>query len=387
MLNFMVKSADLAPAWADLNLSALRANVALLRRLLGPKVEILGVVKADAYGHGAVPIARALVAEGVRFLGVACLPEALELREGGLTQRLVLFSNPLPGEVETLLAYEVTPTLTDEETIRTVAQAAAKRERPFPVHLKVDTGMGRRGCSLEEASRLAALIQDLPPLHLEGVLTHFATADEDLDYAREQLLRFQQLVDTLAATGQRPPLLHAANSAALLRLPEAHFNLVRPGLCLYGLEPFPGARALFPGQPVLSLKTRLVQIRRLHRGETVGYGRTFTLPRDAPVGLLPVGYADGYLWSLSNRAYVLIRGQRVPVIGRVSMDSCAVDLSGVPGAQIGDEVVLIGQQGEEEITASQVAEWAGTIVYEVVSRLGRRIARRYVTESFWSQGL
>jgi alanine racemase len=381
------------PTWAEVDLGALAANT---RRLAAraPGAALMAVVKADAYGHGAVPVARAALAAGAAWLGVATLDEALELRRAGIGAP-VLVLGWTPPELAGRAAWAGV-----DLTVSRLEEAAAMAARgSVRIHAKVDTGMGRLGfwagppaapseagaaaprdpeaAGAEAAAEAVARLAALPGVTLAGVYTHFAAADApDLSHARMQLERFRAVLARLAARGVRVPLRHAANTAALVRLPESHFDMVRAGIGLYGYEPSPAVPPLGL-EPVLTWKTRVVLVRRLPGGEGVSYGCTYVTPGPELLATLPVGYADGLSRSLSNRGEVLVRGRRAPIRGRVCMDQVVVSVQGVPGAREGDEVVLIGRQGTEAVTAAEVAERAGTVAYEILCAIGRRVPRTY----------
>lgn len=371
------------PTYAEIDLAAISANVSLACRLAGPEAQVVAVVKADAYGHGAVQVSRTALVAGAKWLGVAIPEEAVPLRSAGITARILVLGPIAPSQAEVVAAHNLDQCVCDLAQAETLARAARAHGRVLGLHLKVDTGMGRVGLRPREVRGVAEKITALPSVRLVGLMTHFADAEaEDPGFAREQLIRFTEAAQSLQAAGIPAPLRHAANSAALLLLPETRLDLVRPGIMLYGYHPrgrrHPSESAL---QPALRLKTAISQIKGLPRGGSVSYGRTFVAPRDLRVATLPIGYADGWGRLLSNRGQVLIRGRRVPIIGRVCMDMTMVDVTGLPDVRVGDEAVLIGRQGMEEITADEVAEVQGTISYEVLSRIGPRVPRVYLPPS------
>lgn len=367
---------DLPPARALIDLDALRYNLAQARRRLAPSCAILAVVKADGYGHGAVAVSRTLVRLGAAALGVATLQEGVILREAGITAPILLLGALLPHQYADLVAYRLTPVIHDRDAAARLADYAAAKDLAWPAHVKVETGMGRLGLAPEEVPPLLESGCFERGLRLEGMMTHLADADgDDPEYTRGQIARFRTVLDRAAAAGRMPPLIHAANSAAILRYPEAHFTAVRPGLMLYGYHTLP---ALPPGvelRPVLTLAATVVQVRTLKPGESASYNRSFVARRPTRLAVLPIGYADGYDRALSGRGSVLIRGRRAPVCGKVCMDMTLVDVTDVPEARAGDEAILIGRQGDETITAADLAELTGAIPYEVLCGIGPRVPR------------
>jgi alanine racemase len=362
------------PTVAVVDLEAIRHNVRLLRP---DRAELMAVVKADAYGHGAVPVAQAALEAGATWLGVALVEEGVALREAGIRAPVLLLSECAPGEERDALRAALTPTLYTEEGLARLAEAARDAGRPVAVHVKVDTGMHRVGLPPEAAPSFCAAVREAG-LGLEGLWTHFALADEPEDpFTAEQLKRFLEAADRVATAVGRPPYLHAANSAAVLAHPEAHLDLVRVGIAMYGLPPGPALAGRADLRPALTLRTRVAMVKRVAAGEGISYGLRYRLARESTIATLPVGYADGYSRLLSNRGEVLIRGRRYPVAGTVCMDQVMVDCGDDP-VEAGDEAVLIGRQGEEEVTAEQVAAWMGTISYEVLCGVSARVPREYV---------
>lgn len=367
---------DLPPVRALIDLDALRHNLAQARRRLAPSCAVLAVVKADGYGHGAVAVSRTLVRLGAAALAVATVQEGAVLREAGLAAPILLLGALLPHQYADLVAYRLTPVLHDRDAAAGLAAYAAAKDLAWPAHIKVETGMGRLGLALEEVPLLLESGCFERGLRLEGVMTHLADADgDDPAYTRSQIERFRAVLDRLAAAGRTPPLVHAANSAAILRYPEAHFTAVRPGLMLYGYHTLPAPPPGVELRPVLTLAATVVQVRTLKPGESASYNRSFVARRTTRLAVLPVGYADGYDRALSGRGNVLIRGRRAPVCGKVCMDMTLVDVTDVPEARAGDEAVLIGRQGEDAITAADLADWAGAIPYEVLCGIGPRVPR------------
>ncbi|HVP38266.1 MAG TPA: alanine racemase [Candidatus Saccharimonadales bacterium] len=364
------------PTWVEIDLDVFEQNLARIQQAVDP-ARVLLVVKADAYGHGAARLA--LAAEPrVAMFGVATLHEGIELRAAGVTRPILILSPTLPVEAEEILDYGLLSSVDTLEFAQRLSEAAARRGSPAGFHIEVDTGMGRTGVSEAGAPEFVARVAALPGLRLDGLYTHFPESDApDLGGSREQLRRFLQLVERLRAAGVAVPRVHAANSGAAVRLPEARLDLVRTGILAYGLmprtelEPFPGIR------PVMSMKSRLVQVREFPAGATVSYGRTFTCKRPSRIGVVPAGYGHGLSWLLSNHGTLLVRGRRVPIVGTVTMDLTMVDLTDVPGAQVYDEVVIFGSQGGETLGAAELAAGSRTLVYEVLCTLGKRVVRVY----------
>lgn len=367
----------LSPSWAEVDLAAIAANVKAVRNLLGPASGVWAVVKTNAYGHGLVDVAHAAVAAGAQGLAVATFQEGAKLRRSGVRARILLLCAGDPRRARDVVRLELIQTLCHEAMARALSHAAEREGRPARVHLKIDTGMGRLGIPAEEAAAFAQENLNLPGIHLEGVFSHLATAEADADYTRWQARRFREAVDALRAAGIDPGVRHLANSAATLRFPEMRLDAVRAGLLIYGISPESLEGAAITLRPALAWKTRLAFLHVPPGGSYISYGRTYVVGKEAQVGVLPLGYGDGYPRMASNRGYVLVRGRRCPVVGRVCMDHTLVDVTGVADAQIGDEVILIGEQGKTRITANQLARWAGTVVHETPTLIGSRVKRVY----------
>jgi alanine racemase len=366
--------ATFRPTDAVVDLSAIRHNVS---SIAPHSAELMAVVKANAYGHGAVPVARAALESGAGWLGVALVEEGIELHRAGVRGPILVLTELPPGSEGEALASDLTPTLSSQEGLRRLARAPQGMADRF-VHVKLDTGMHRAGLPWRHAAVFCRDVEEAG-LRIQGLWTHFASADEPEDpFLDVQLDRFNQAVAAVRASGIEVPILHSANSAATMLRPDTHFDLVRVGIAMYGVSPGP---ALDPAaaelRPAMTLRSRVVLTRRVPAGDAVSYGLTYRLERDATMATVPIGYADGYPRALSNRAEVLIGGRRLPVAGNVTMDQLLVDC-GDEEVGTGDEVILLGRQGEEEITAAELADRAGTIGYEIVSRVGARVPRRYV---------
>jgi alanine racemase len=359
------------PTWVDVDLDAIRHNA----RVLKPEAaELMAVVKANGYGHGDVEVTKAAIDAGATWAGVALVEEGLHLRAAGIEAPILVLSELPPGSEAVALAHRLTPTLFSDAGLERLAAAA---RGSVPVHLKVDTGMHRVGVwPPEETPGFARRVQDAG-LEVEGLFTHFARSEEDEATTEGQLAKFLETAEAVRSAGVSPRVLHAANSGATILHPASHLDLVRPGIALYGIEPAPGIGADFGLRPALSWRSRVSAVKRLAASEAVSYGHRYRLERDAWVATVPVGYADGYPRQLTNLGSVLIGGRRQPIAGTVTMDQLLVDC-GDAEVQVGEEVVLIGHQGDESIEADALGRLFGTIGYEIVSRIGDRVPRRYV---------
>lgn len=365
------------PAWVEVDLDAVRHNAAALLRVARPAA-LCAVVKADGYGHGAVALARAALEGGATWLAVAVVEEGLALRQSGITAPVLLLSEPPFDAIAEAVRHHLTLTLYTPEGVEQAAAAARAVRRDVAVHVKVDTGMHRVGASCREAVDVACAVAAEPSLYLEGLWTHFAVADEELDggYTVEQVARFEAVRDELATRGVEAALLHASNSAGALGHPGARYDLVRCGIALYGHSPASHLASIAELRPALSLKARVTHVRALPAGERISYGRRYELTTDAVVATVPLGYADGVTRRLSAvGAEVLIGGQRRPIAGTVTMDQLMVDCGPDASVAVGDEVVLIGRQGSAEITAEEWASRLDTISYEVLCGIGPRVPR------------
>jgi alanine racemase len=368
---------SIRPTVAVVDLAALRANAQALTDVAAGAA-MWSVIKADAYGHGAVPVARAL-ADVSYGLAVSLVEEGLELRAAGISSPILVLGASYGRHHDDVVARDLTPVVGSREDLAYFAAAGARRGRPVEVHIKLDTGMSRLGLRAKELPRVLGDLATSSSLRLAGVATHLACADSASEEpTREQLARFGEGLAAVANAGFAKVVRHAANSAATLRFPEARFDAVRPGLALYGICP-PFAEPLErPAlRPVLSLRTRVLAVREIAAGESVSYGWTWTARRPSRIGTLPIGYADGYPRRVTT-GEVMVRGRRVPIVGTVCMDMLMVDLTDVPSAGVGDEIVLIGRMGEAEISLDEVAAWAGTISYEVLCGISKRVPRQYV---------
>ncbi len=370
------------PTVVEIDLKALRFNLNQIRDVIKGESEILAMVKANAYGHGAGPVARELESAGVGRFGVATAEEGIELRQAGVTLPILILGGIYPGEFQTFLQNQLTPVVFDLATVGVLEEEARKTGRPFAVHLKIDTGMSRLGFPWQQFGSVPDAFRKVRFLRIEGIMTHLAVAEsprpEDKAFTEEQVRRFRICVDQAQKAGISPRYLHLANSSATTVWEGARFNLVRPGLMLYGVTPTPALGSRISLKPILSWKTRIVSMNSLCAGESVSYGRTFTCAKDSLIATLPIGYADGYRRSFSNRAEVLVRGKRAKVAGIVCMDLTMIDVSEIPEIRPGDEVVLLGKQGGDEIHVFELARWAETIPYEIFCGIGKRVPRLYV---------
>jgi alanine racemase len=366
-------------AWVEIDLGAVRDNVRALVEVAAP-ARVMAVVKADGYGHGAVPIARAALEAGAAWLGVALVEEGVELREAGIDAPVLVLSEPTPDAAVAVVSNRLTPVVYTPGGIEALAKAVADRGdgEMLSVHLKVDTGMHRVGAPVDQVVALAQRVMDRDELILEGVCTHFAVADEPDDpYTAAQLDRFLAVLEDLDEAGLRPPIVHAANSAGLLAFPDARLDLVRVGIAIYGIPPVPDLADRVALRPALSLKARVSHVKTLDAGARLSYGLRYELDRRARIATVPIGYADGVPRNLAAvGGEVLIGGNRRPVAGTVTMDQLMVDV-GDDDVAVGDEVVLIGRQGDAEVTAQEWAERLGTIAYEIVCGIGPRVPRTY----------
>jgi len=373
--------------WAEIDLDAITHNLNRLRLHAGTDASgtarrIMAIVKANAYGHGAVPIAWHLASHGVDMLGVGDSQEAIELRQAGISTPIVILGAIVPGEMGAVVAHDIEVTVHSGERVRLLEREARRANRSVPVHLKVDTGMGRLVCTPARAPELALLIHQSEFLEFVGLCTPFSSVGAEPDpFTQGQVSLFESVCRSIADAGIPLPPRHAAASGAVLTRVASHLDMVRPGLALYGIAPaIDNARMGEPDgglQPALALKTQVIFMKDLPAGAPVGYFREHITPAATRIATLPVGYNDGYPWRLKDRGEVLVRGQRAPVVGRVSMDYLSVDVGRIPGVSIGDEVTLMGRSGSRIITAYELADRTGTIPYEILTRLGKRVARVY----------
>jgi alanine racemase len=378
--------------WAEVDLNAYGHNITELKRLIGEGTRLMAVVKANGYGHGAIEVARKALISGAENLGVARINEAVQLRQAGLDAPILIFGYTPLEMAESLIQYDLTQTVYASATAAALSEIASRQGKRISVHIKIDSGMGRLGLLLPEPSagqrsdrpdrkavQEALAISRLPGLTVEGLFSHFATADSaDKSYADRQLEKFLDFADHLRREGLEVPVKHTANSAALIDMPDSHLDMVRPGIATYGLYPSGDVNhddvAL---KPVMTLKSRIVHLKKVPAGFNVSYGLTYRTQKPTTIATVPVGYADGFNRLLSNRGGMLVHGQKVPIVGRICMDLTMLDVGNVPQAEIEDEVVVFGGHGQQAVSADKVAADLNTINYEIVSSITGRVARVY----------
>lgn len=366
---------------AVVDLGAIEHNIARVRELVGDNVEILAVVKADAYGHGAVKAARACERAGAAALGVALVQEGIELRRAGIELPILVQCCAGAGEINAVIENRLIPTVASLEFAKELSRKASETGATLEVHADIDTGMGRIGFAPKSAVEEISEVADLPGLQLDGLYTHFSTSEIENDpWTQNQLEIFVELVDRLSKKGIRPSRIHATNSGGVINYPRAHLTLARPGLMLYGVYPHRDLERKVDLRPALSFETSIAFLKEITEGVSLGYGRSFVSPGPMRIATANVGYADGYPWRLSNNSSALVRGARAPIVGRVSMDQLLLDVSSIPDVGLGDTVTLLGSDGAERIRAEDLAEWASTISYEILCRISKRVPRVYIGE-------
>ncbi len=368
------------PTVSEVNLSNIESNIQGLHSIIAEGAKLMAVVKADAYGHGIIPVSRKALASGAHWLGVAIPEEGQLLREEGIKAPILVLGPVSPEAAEDVIRYNLRPAVFRQDTIEALEKLGRKTNRKVYIHLKIDTGMNRIGIRGDRELRyILGLIRDCSYVVLEGMFTHFAISDAaDKGFTIEQNRKFKAAVKYARSLGMEIPILHAANSAAIIDCPDTHYNMVRAGISIYGYYPSEEVAHDVFLKPALTWKTRIVHIKIVHSGETISYGRTYKVKEQMKIATLPVGYGDGYRRDLGNRGSVLVRGERAPIIGRICMDQCMIDVSHIPNVGVGDEVVLLGQQGEQWIHAEEMAKWCHTISYEILTTIGKRVPRVYV---------
>ena len=366
-------------AVAYIDLDALENNYRSIRGRIGPGVRFLGVVKADAYGHGAVEISKKLESIGVDYLGVATADEGVKLRKSGITKPVLVMSGLFCwDDMEPALRYDLTPVVYDEGLLERVITESSGFKKPFRVHIKFDTGMGRLGFEPSKAGRIAALLKDAPGVELEGLMSHFSASEVRDEYGRSQIEAFNRIITVFKDTGLDPPIMHMANSGAVINYPEAHFSMVRVGISLYGSHPSRMLEEVLPLRQVMKVVARIAFMREFPPGVALSYGKTYVTDKHMRVAYIPVGYSDGYPRALSNKSFVLIKNRKCSIVGRVCMDWILADVTGLDALDRGEEVVLLGEGDGLRICANEMAEYAGTIPYEILCKISRRIVRVYV---------
>lgn len=368
----------LRPAWIEIDLARLRRNLQLIRRDLPPHVQLLAVVKDDAYGHGAIDVARVAMEEGATFLGVSTLEEAVALRDAGIRARILLLGERQESELPWCVAYDLTVCINDVHTAVKLARVAAGFEKRVPVHVKINSGMTRYGVRWDEAFHLLEAIARERSLHLEGAMTHFSQSDEVVkDFALLQMSRFDEVMALVRQHQVAVAMQHLCNSGGFLDLPQAHRDMVRVGILMYGIFPSTVCRRIEGIQPVMAVKARIAAIQKLLPGEHVGYGMRYTAATPRRIAVLPIGYGDGFP-RVRNQGHALIHGQRAPIVGGIAMDALMVDVTDIPQAQMWDEAVLMGEQGAEVITARDVAQLKNSVTYDVLTGWRLRLRRKCV---------
>ena len=367
--------------WAEIDLQAIAHNVRELRRVTKPEARLMAAVKANAYGHGLVEVAKTVLQSGADELGVARIEEAVQLREAGIDAPILIFGKTPSSMNGLLVEFDLRPTVFSVETAEALSKTATSNGAKIKVHLKVDTGMGRLGILPEkEKIKDIARMANFQGIEIEGIYTHFATADfMDKTYARNQFDIFSEFLNQLRKAGIDVPVKHAANSAAVIDLPETHLDMVRPGISVYGLYPSEHVhKAHVPLQPAMELKARIIHLKRVPAGFKVSYGSTYETKTDTTIATIPIGYGDGYSRLLSSRGHMMIRGQRAPVAGRICMDLTMLDVGHIPDVALGDEVVIFGKQGNNSISIEEIASTLNTINYEVVTAVAARVPRIFM---------
>jgi len=367
--------------WAEIDLKALANNVRAYQQFIGKNVEIIAGVKANAYGHGLVPSSLTMLQAGAKRLAVHRYYEGITLRKNGIQAPILIMGDSPIEAIPDIIQWQLTPTVIHERFAEKLSELCCKLKKYHSIHIKIDTGMHRYGLLPYEVEQFFQKISRLKNIFIEGVYTHFATADEkDQTYLLQQYHIFLSIIEKLKKNRYEVPLIHACNSAAAMVLPQAHFNAVRPGIGLYGLFPSTEWTPVFNLTPAMTIKSRIVRVRSLPAGSSISYGRTYIAPKPIKTALIPIGYGDGYPRSLSNKGQVLIKGEIAPVLGRVCMDQIVVDVSDINQVSEGDEVIILGRQHNQSISAEKLAELAGTINYEITTRLLPRVIRVYVDE-------
>ncbi len=360
--------------WAEISLDRLIGNYRIVRDAVGG-AKIMAAIKADAYGHGAIEVARVLESEGIHMFGVAGIEEGIELREAGIKSKILVLSPILYDQIGATIEYDIIPTVSEFGFLRIVEEKARELGRPYLVHVEIDTGMTRTGFPLHEAQRAIQKIADSPHVKIDGIFSHFPLADGNGAFTPKQMEKFKEIIEGLRTENFDIGSVHLANSSGIFKWPDSHYNLVRPGIALYGLRSSPDISYGDDFKPVMALKSRVVNVREVDSHTPISYGHTYKTKRRSRIATVSVGYGDGYPRLLSNKGEVLINSQRAPIVGAVCMDLIMVDTTGMPDVQVGDIVTLFGKDGNQEISVEQCAAQANTIVYEITCGIGPRVAR------------
>jgi len=367
------------PVWVEIDLSAIVHNVnSIQKKLKSKNTKIIAVVKTNAYGHGILKITETLLNQGINFFGVTSIDEGLLLRQKKINASILILGSLYPfNNFREVIEYNFIPTISSIDGIKQLNEYSKKFNKKTVFHLKIDTGMGRIGISPDSVNSFIESLYEYKNVVLGGIYTHFASADSNKEYTEYQLNNFKKVISNLRRYGYSNVIIHTANSAALLKYPESYYDMVRPGLCIYGLLPFPKADKFIDIRPALSWRTKVVFLKKVTTGKSISYGNTFITKKDSIIATIPVGYGDGYNRSLSNRAQVLIKGHRCRIVGRVTMDMTMIDVTELKNIRIGDEVILIGKSGNDMISVEEIASIVGTINYEIVCNIHTRVERVY----------
>jgi len=374
------------PTRVEIDLDSIAYNIHQIRKKVGNKTKTMAVMKANAYGHGAVEVAKVAIDAGAQWLAVALVEEGIQLREAGIQSPILILGSTPPDQVHEVIKYNLSQTVCSRELIETLSNEAQSWNQTAKVHIKVDTGLGRLGIFPEEVAAFVKESSCLEGIEIEGIFTHFSVADEDKAFTELQIKKFKEVISNLEREKIHIPLKHAANSAAVVGFASSYFNLVRPGIILYGLYPSPEMNRTIPLKPAMSFKTKITYLKRVPAGYSLSYDRTFTTKRKSLIAILPVGYADGYPRALSNKGEVLIKGKRAPVVGMICMDMTLVDVTHIPDVKVGDEVVLFGKQNGAQISADEIASKSGLINYEILCGISKRVPVESSSYSCWSKG-
>lgn len=369
------------PTWVEIDLNALKHNLLAIKKQVGQHVKIMGIVKADAYGHGDYEVSRVLLNNGVEMLGIAIIEEGIALRGKGIESPLLILGGIFEEQINDIIQYNLTPTVYNLKLADTLSKKAIHFNKVVKVHVYIDTGMGSIGVRYDRAVEFVRSLHGMKSLMIDGIYTHCSCSDEEAsEYTNLQIKRFKDILAALNTVRVSIPLKHMANSGAILSYPNAYFNMVRPGLSLYGLYPSEEIPNIIGIRPVMSFKTRVIHIKDMEAGDAVSYGRTYKITKPTRVATLPLGYDDGYNRLLSNQGKVIIKGVKAPIIGRICMDQCFVDVTDIKDISVGDEVVLYGSQGKETISVESIAKQLYTIPYEVTCNISKRVPRIYINQ-------